>query len=523
MTSRSGICRSSSKAWKERVNNCKGEGIFSAFPLYLLTSMIELRDIHKHFGRVKALQGVSLKVAAGSIHGVVGENGAGKSTLMKVLTGYIHRTSGTILFNGKEVDLRSPMDAGDLGIGMLYQEPLDFLQLSVLDNFMTGAARFEPKAMRAALIELSSRFGFELDPDSPLERLTVGERQQLELLRLIHGGARALILDEPTTGISEEQQALLFAALLALKDEGCALILVSHKLSEVEALCDQVSVLRHGQIAGHQKRPFDTKAILQDMFDTLPEAGQSPEMQTGEKTILSFTDVCCSVGRSGLDHVSISFCEGEVVGLAGLDGSGQSVFLKIAGQLLKPDAGTLTRFDTEPANTAAGTADKNTVFLPADRLHEGLIPGLSIREHLLLATDTPLFMVPDTGKQAAELAIEKFSILGSPETFADGLSGGNQQRLLLSLMPPDARLILMENPTRGLDVQSAAWTWQHLLHQLPANGALLFASPDLEEIMEHAARILVFFDGHIILDKHTRDTDFNEVSRAITGQVETVQ
>lgn len=484
--------------------------------------MIELRDIHKHFGRVKALQGVSLKVAAGSIHGVVGENGAGKSTLMKVLTGYIHRTSGTILYNGKEVDLRSPMDAGALGIGMLYQEPLDFLQLSVLDNFMAGADRFRPGAMRSALVELSSRFGFGLDPDSPLERLTVGERQQLELLRLIHGGTRALILDEPTTGISEEQQALLFAALLALKNEGCALILVSHKLSEVATLCDRVSILRHGRIAGHQDRPFDQDAILHAMFDTLPEHGQSPEMQTGEQTILSFTNICCSVGRSGLDHVSVSFCEGEVVGLAGLDGSGQSVFLKIAGNLLEPDAGTLNRFGQNPTDDAAKAADNTTVFLPADRLNEGLIPGLSIREHLLLATDTPLFLAPDAGKQAAEQAIDTFSILGSPETLADGLSGGNQQRLLLSLMPPGARLILMENPTRGLDVQSGAWTWQHLLHQLPADGALLFASPDLEEIMEHAARVLVFFDGRIILDKRTCDTDFNEVSRAITGQVETV-
>ena len=150
--------------------------------------MIELRDIYKHFGAVKALQGVSLKVAAGSIHGVVDENGAGKSTLMKVLTGYIARTSDGVFFAGQEVDLRSPKDARALGIGMLYQEPLDFLQLSVLDNFMAGAPRFDQQALRSALLDLTSRFGFELDPDCALQRLTVGERQQLELLRLIHEG-----------------------------------------------------------------------------------------------------------------------------------------------------------------------------------------------------------------------------------------------------------------------------------------------------------------------------------------------
>ena len=289
--------------------------------------MIELRDIHKHFGTVKALQGVGLKVAAGSIHGVVGENGAGKSTLMKVLTGYIARTSGSILFNGQEVGLRTPKDAQTLGIGMLYQEPLDFLQLSVLDNFMAGAPRFDQQAMRSALLDLTSRFGFKLDPDCPLQRLTVGERQQLELLRLIHEGTRVLILDEPTTGISDRQQELLFAALRSLKGEGCAIILVSHKLSEIETLCDRVSVLRHGRIAGHQELPFNTENLLQAMFDTLPKHESPPEAHIGGPKILSFENVCSSTGRSGLDHVSVSVCEGEIIGLAGLDGSGQSVFL----------------------------------------------------------------------------------------------------------------------------------------------------------------------------------------------------
>jgi simple sugar transport system ATP-binding protein len=481
--------------------------------------MIELRDIQKNFGTVKALRGVSLKVTAGSIHGIVGENGAGKSTLMKVLTGFITRTSGTIIYAGKEVDLRTPMDARALGIGMLYQEPLDFLQLSVLDNFMAGAPRFDRSVTRTALLKLTARFGFELNPDSSMQRLTVGERQQLELLRLIHEGTQVLILDEPTTGISESQQELLFAALRSLKEEGCAIILVSHKLSEVESLCDRVSVLRHGKIAGHQEQPFDNDELLQAMFDTLPKHESPPEPQAGGQEILAFTDTCSSIGRSGLDHVSISIREGEIIGLAGLDGSGQSVFLKIAAGLLAPDSGSILRFGRNPADSDLKQDRQETVFLPADRLSEGLIAGLSIREHLLLSSDTPLFIVPKTGLADAEQAISKFNILGRPETVADGLSGGNQQRLLLSLMPPAARLILMENPTRGLDVQSGAWTWQHLRRQMPGDGAIIFASPDLEEIMEHAGRVLVFFDGRIILDKAVSDTSFNQVSRAITGQV----
>ncbi len=258
------------------------------------------------------------------------------------------------------------------------------------------------------------------------------------------------------------------------------------------------------------------------MFDTLPEHESTPEAYIGGLEILSFENVCSSTGRSGLNQVSVSVREGEVIGLAGLDGSGQSVFLKIAGNLMEPESGTVVRFGHNLAGNKLQQNRKETVFLPADRLSEGLIPGLSIREHLLLASDSPFFIAPGTGRQQAKQAIAKFNILGRPETVADGLSGGNQQRLLLSLMKPGARLILMENPTRGLDVQSGVWTWQHLRNQLPDNGAIIFASPDLEEIMEHAGRVLVFFDGRIIFDKATRATDFNQVSRAITGHVEAI-
>ncbi len=484
--------------------------------------MIELRDIHKYFGSVKALQGVSLKVEAGSIHGVVGENGAGKSTLMKVLTGYIARTSGSLLFSGKEVEIQTPRDGTSLGIGMLYQEPLDFLQLSVLDNFMAGAADFQRKKMKKKLLALANRFGFTLHPDSPLYWLTVGERQQLELLRLIHANIRVLILDEPTTGISGEQQDLLFGALRSLKEEGCAIILVSHKLAEIEALCDRLTILRRGKTVAEQEQPFDRNSVLTAMFgefsDQPPPDQNSTVITAGKKKkLVSFHEVCSSTGRSGLDAVSTDLYEGEVVGLAGLDGSGQSVFLKICADLL-PHTGSVERFNHQHS-TSSDQGDKQAVFLPADRLSEGLIASLSIREHLLLADNTPLFMLPATGREEAQQAIETYNILGQPGTAAGDLSGGNQQRLLLSLIPAKARLILMENPTRGLDVRSGNWTWHHLREQLPEDGAIIFASPDLEEIMEQASRVIVFFDGRIILDRPVDETDLDEISRAITGQV----
>ncbi|MBU1565097.1 MAG: sugar ABC transporter ATP-binding protein [Proteobacteria bacterium] len=486
-----------------------------------LKAMIELTNIHKAFGTVQALDGVNLKAEAGTIHGIVGENGAGKSTLMKVLTGFTARSGGEIFFKGQKARLDSPKDALRLGIGMLYQEPLDFPQLRVLDNFMAGRTTFAPTAARAELARLAATFGFSLNPADRVEYLTVGERQQLELLRLIGDGATVLILDEPTTGISEVQQELLFAALRKLKAEGATIFLVSHKLGEIDQLCDTVTVLRHGRVAATRQRPFDRDTLLRAMFDDLPKLRSPPECKRDRMPILEFDRVVGRGGRTQLQDVSITICAGEVVGLAGIDGSGQSAFLRTACGLVPHESGQVLRFG-KPLRAADKMAGRTTVFLPADRLSEGLFPGMTVREHHLLATPGGALIASTTGLTASRQAIAAHSIKGLPQTMAEDLSGGNQQRLLLSLIPSEARLILMENPTRGLDVQSAAWTWHHLHSRMKTDGAIIFASPDLEEIMSQASRIVVFYNGRIVLDTPTRATNYHTLSRAITGQVETV-
>ena len=470
--------------------------------------MITLAEISKHFGKVQALSKVNLKVIPGSIHGIIGENGAGKSTLMKVLTGFISKSSGEIYSNSEKITLRSPKDARDIGIGMLYQEPLDFLQLSVLDNFMAGSGEFSPAKQKKALKKLCHTFGFTLNHNDNVEELTVGERQQLELVRLIRDGARILILDEPTSGISEKQQKLLFGALLNLKKRGVAILLVSHKLEEIELLCDEVTVLRHGKVVDYQVRPFDRNNMLHAMFDTLIESQPMAVRHTTGKPVLDFNQVSSKVGRSGLNAVSNTIRCGEVVGLAGVDGSGQSVFLKSAFGLLQPESGQITYSEKDITST----------FLPADRLTEALIPGLTIREHHILSTKVGPLITSKSSLEETHRAIDTYSIKGTPETAIENLSGGNLQRLLLSLIPADTQLILMENPTRGLDVQSAAWTWEQLHARLKPDGAIVFASPDLEELMEQSNRILVFYNGSIILDTPTEATSSSQISRAITGQ-----
>ena len=483
--------------------------------------MLELIQITKHFGPVQALKGVTLTARPGSIHGIVGENGAGKSTLMKIVTGYQSRTSGTILLDGREMAMASPREAAASGIGMLYQEPLDFPQLAVLDNFMTGSDTFEPDVQKAVLAALQVDFGFHFDPRQKMAELTVGERQQLELLRLIRNGARILILDEPTTGISSRQKKQLFQALKKLREDGATILLVSHKIDEVEQLCDEVSVLRAGLTVAHQPQPFDRRALLTAMFDVIPEQkhGSPAPVIPQSGNVLNFAHVRSSLGRSGMRDISVAIGAGEIVGLAGVDGSGQSVFLKAAYGLIAPDSGTVTTLGKAPA-PEYGSGKHEKVFLPADRLNEALFPGLTIREHHLLAAGSKQFLTPASGLEQAREAIAIASIRGAVHTPVEDLSGGNQQRLLLSLIPEESRLILMENPTRGLDVQSAAWTWNYLRQRLHPEGAIVFASPELEEILTQATRVLAFYNGQILLDKPTAQTSQEEISLAITGQLD---
>ncbi len=484
---------------------------------------IELKDIHKHYGPVKANNGISFTVAPGRIHGILGENGAGKSTLMKVLVGFSQKTSGTILLDGKAVNYKNPARAAELGIGMLYQDPLDFPLLTVLENFMlgqTGGFSWPQKAFRRRFAAMARAFNFSLDPDSPLKILTIGERQQLELLRLLALGIRILILDEPTTGISSLQKSTLFAALKKLAAEGKSVILVSHKLEDVQALCDKVTVLRRGKVTGEMDAPFHAGGLLEMMFGTPPEQPER-RRQTPGSEVLVMQDVCGSGGRTGLKDCDVVVRQGEIVGLAGLEGSGQGVFLRIAGGLKPAIRGRIQLQGFDMSHCGHHTFQHQGVtFLPADRLEEGLIPGLSITEHFALLAGRKGLVVPwRRARQAAAERIKAFRIKGQPDSAVQDLSGGNQQRLLLSFLPSSPVLLLLENPTRGLDVDSVNWVWQHLQAYCHRQTCIVFSSSELDEILMVADRVLVFFNGRIIMDVEASRTDVQELGRAIAGNV----
>jgi len=482
---------------------------------------IELKNIHKHYGLIRANDGVSLTIRPGSIHGVLGENGAGKSTLMKILTGFAHKTSGTTLIDDHPVDFDTPAIAARYKIGMLHQEPLDFTELSVLDNFMIGrtSGLLQRKEIhQTELMEKSDQLGFELDPDARVHRLTVGERQQLEILRLLALNIRVLILDEPTTGISRTQKETLFTGLKNLVANEKNVILVSHKLEDVIALCDEVTVMRQGKVSGRMKAPFQTDRLLKMMFGTLPSPPVHRPAKPG-KTVLALDKVTATGGRAGLENCSTTIHEGEIVGLAGLEGSGQGVFLRVAAGLKRPILGKVT-FKGEMLNGTGyhSFKKKRGAFVPASRIEEGLIPGLTITEHFCLNEKRGgFFTVWRAALKRARDCIAQFNIKGLPEMDAAALSGGNQQRLLLSLLPLNPTVLLLENPTRGLDLGSAHWVWRHLQAHAARGTAIVFSSSELDEILMVADRTIVFYNGTVVTDIPAHKADADTLGRAVAG------
>jgi simple sugar transport system ATP-binding protein len=484
---------------------------------------LELRDVRKAFGPVRANDGVSLTVEAGTLHGLLGENGAGKSTLMKILSGFIGADGGEIVLDGRRLELASPRDGIDAGIGMLHQDPLVFLPFSVLDNFLLGGpggVRVDRRAGARALREMCERFGFAFDLDAPARSLTVGERQQLEIVRLLWLGARVLVLDEPTTGISASQRIQLFEVLRALAFEmKMIVIFVSHKLEEVEELCGRVTVMRRGRAVGEAELPCPTERLVELMFGRVlvePEPAQRPP---GEP-VLELDGARLRGPTGTTEDLDLVVREGEVIGLAGLEGSGQRTLLRACAGLLEPAAGRVRVSGRDLTGRGYGAfLDAAVHFLPAGRLEEGLVAGLTIAEHFVLTGGQHRFFVDwDRARRSAGDRIRDHHIVGGPDSAADALSGGNQQRLLLAMMPPDVRLLLMEHPTRGLDIESAGWVWSRLLERRQAGTAIVFASADLDELLRYSDRILVFFSGRVLKVVDARTTTGEELGHLIGGK-----
>ncbi|MCA9914528.1 MAG: ATP-binding cassette domain-containing protein, partial [Anaerolineae bacterium] len=447
---------------------------------------------------------------------------AGKSTLMKILSGYQPADSGDILIDGQAIAYVGPEAAIEHGIGMLQQDPLDVGAFTVVESFIYGAPgglllhrRKAAKHIEAA----NQRFGFELDPQAPIESLSIAQRQQLEIVRLLALGVRTLILDEPTTGISAEQKDALFSALRQLAhDEGMIVLLVSHKLEDVISLCDEVFVLRMGELVGEKEMPATPKELVALMFgaEIPPQPRESVEIGA---PVLVLKNIHLRDKRLDMPNINLEVRAGEVIGLAGLDGSGQELFMRGCAGLERIHDGTL-KLNGRPIQGRPYRQffEQGLGFAASGRVEEGLIAGLTLTEHMALTLGEDTFVKWAAAKKHMQSQIAEYDIRGRADDNIEQLSGGNQQRVLMALLPPHLSVLILEQPTRGLDIESVRRIWGQLLRRRKSGTAILFSSAELDEIVTYSDRILVFYAGHIYEVPDTRQTSIEELGHLIGGE-----
>jgi len=480
---------------------------------------IELRGIGKRFGPIHANRDVDLQVQPGSIHGIIGENGAGKSTLMAILHGYHQADAGTILVDGQPVTIRDSRDAIRLGIGMVYQHFMLVDGFTVLENVMLGAEGGRRLAAgaaqaRAGLARLGDEYGLRVDPDARVGDLPVGGQQRVEILRALYRGARVLILDEPTGVLTPQEADDLFRVLRSLRGQGCAVLLVTHKLREVMAATDRVSVMRGGEMVAHRETAATTRAELGELMigrrpaPHQPRATQPPGPALLEVRGLSVRD---DAGAERVRGVGFQVCGGEIVAVAGIAGNGQGELLEALAGMRRPSAGEIrlcghTVFPG-PRFDAAALRRQGLGHVPEDRLRDGLLVQATAADTAILGYQKDgayrgrlgLLSPGQIGRHGAALMREFDVRPPDPRLRAGQLSGGNQQKLVLGReIGRDPAVLLVGQPTRGVDIGGIEAIHARLLDCRAAGKAVLVVSVELDEILALADRVLVMCDGRFV-------------------------
>jgi ABC-type uncharacterized transport system ATPase subunit len=477
---------------------------------------IECRGITKRFGAVLANDGVDLSVRRGSIHGVVGENGAGKSTLMAILHGFHPADAGEIHVGGRPVVIRDSAEADRLGIGMVHQHFMLVEPFTVLENVMLGAeggTMLGPGAARAreSLRHLAAEYGLAVDPDARIQDLPVGARQRVEILKALHRGAEILILDEPTGVLTPQEADDLFRVLRALRDEGKAVILITHKLREVIAVTDRVSVMRAGRMVAHRETAQTSAEELSELMigRRLAAALRPPSRPRGPELLrVDGLRVPDSAGVERVRGVSFALHGGEILGIAGVAGNGQTELLEALAGMRMPAGGTMAlRGSVLPAEDAAARRRRGIAHVPEDRLRHGLVPEFEAQDTAILGYERDplwrrtlgLLSRRAIGGHAARLMEAHDVRPRAPRLRSSLFSGGNQQKLIIGReMEREPETLLVGQPTRGVDVGGIEAIHARLRAWREAGRAVLLVSVELDEILALADRILVMFDGRLV-------------------------
>lgn len=500
---------------------------------------IELRGISKAFGPVQANKDISIQVAKGSIHGIIGENGAGKSTLMSILYGFYKADAGEIYISGNLTPIPDSQSAIRAGIGMVFQHFKLVQNFTVLENVILGAEggallRGAMASARKSLTDLAREYELDVDPDAVIEDLSVGHQQRVEILKALYRQADILILDEPTGVLTPAEADQLFRILNGLRDQGKTVILITHKLREIMEITDTVSVMRRGQMTATVK----TK-------DTNPE--ELAELMVGRKVLLHVEKkpatpgemvlevenlrVRDEVGVERLKGVSLTIRAGEILGIAGVAGNGQSELLEVLGGIAR-GTGTVRLNGQEIALTAAADGQsrraRGIAHVPEDRQHLGLIMDFSAWENVAFGyhhapeyQKSALLMDNDAIRADTVSKMERYDVRPPiPTLAAKSFSGGNQQKIVVAReMDRNPDLLLVGQPTRGVDIGAIEFIHKQIIALRDAGKAVLLVSVELDEIMSLSDRIAVMFDGQIMGERDPAKTDERELGLLMAGVV----
>ncbi len=484
-----------------------------------MPALARMSAIVKRFANVTACDRVSLEIAKGEVHALLGENGAGKTTLMNILYGLVRPDAGTIEFGGEEISPRTPADALAAGIGMVHQHPLVVGPMTVAENlFLGGLGDGSPDGARAAVADAARTIPLDVDFAARIDSLPMSQRQRLEIVRCLARGVRLLILDEPTAVLTPEEVAQMFGEVERLRAEGHSVIFISHKLSEVMRIADRITVLRGGRNIGtYETSEMDAAKLASAMVG---DARQPPLRRDraavgAPRLELDLCSVEDDFGRRELDACNLRVHAGQIVAIAGVEGNGQRPLAEVLFGLRAPSGGSV-RFDGQPLPPVGEWSHRGVPIarIPEDRRHYGLVLDAPLWENLMLGPQPPRFgrvMRRRTVLSWARETLTEYRVSPpDPGMPAANLSGGNQQKVVIAReLGGNPEAVIAVNPTRGLDIRAQHEVQQRLLDARERQAAVLVVSTDLDEVFELADCIAVLYEGRMLgpfgVDEVTRD------------------
>jgi len=475
---------------------------------------LELKGITKKFGALVANDQINLKVEKGEIHAILGENGAGKSTLMNIVYGLLEADSGSIFVDGKQVDIKEPSDALNCGIGMVHQHFMLVPVFTVAENIVLGHEQTKRGILtlddaKVKIASIAKEFKFDINPDALIEDLSVGIQQRVEIIRALMYDAKVLILDEPTAVLTPQETDELLNIMRALKAKGTAIIFITHKLREVKAVADKITVIRLGKVVGVTSPTSSQEELASMMVGRSVDLIPNKSAAKLGKTILDIKDlnIFNSVGRKIVNSISFEIKAGEILAIAGVQGNGQSELARALVNLESHVTGSVKINNEEIlGKSVRDSLHAGVAFIPESRELDGLIGSFSIAENLILDTHdlAPVagrgqidkeFVRENASKLVKEFDVRTQSIFEN----ASSLSGGNKQKVVLAReLSRTVELVIASQPTRGLDVGSIEFVYERLLAERDANRAVLLISSELDEVTALADRIAVIYKGEIV-------------------------